>query len=38
MPKHAISRVVGKLASAKAGWLTTQLITFFIKTYKINMQ
>ena len=38
MPKHAISRLVGKLAAAKAGWLTTQLITFFIKAYKINME
>jgi len=37
MPKHAISRLVGKLAAAKAGWLTTQLIAMFIKTYNINM-
>ncbi len=37
MPKHAISRLVGKLAAAKAGWLTTKLITLFIKAYGINM-
>ena len=37
MPKHFISRVVGKLAAAKAGALTTTLIKLFIKQYKINM-
>jgi len=37
MPKHAVSRLVGKLAAAKAGWLTTQLISWFIKAYNINM-
>lgn len=37
MPKHAISRLVGKFAAAKMGWLTTQLIELFIKKYKINM-
>jgi len=37
MPKHAISRLVGKLAAAKMGWLTTKLIEIFIKTYDINM-
>lgn len=37
MPKHAISRLVGKLAAAKMGWLTTKLISMFIKAYKINM-
>ena len=31
MPKHFISRVVGKLAAAKAGALTTTLIKLFIK-------
>ncbi|WED26929.1 archaetidylserine decarboxylase [Vibrio sp. DW001] len=36
-PKHAITRVVGKLASAKLGRVTTALITMFIKQYKINM-
>ena len=37
MPKHIISRLVGKLAAAKAGWLTTKLISLFIKAYDINM-
>ena len=37
MPKHAISRLVGKFAAAEAGWFTTQAITWFIKAYKINM-
>jgi len=38
MPKHALSRLVGKLAAAKMGWLTTKLIDMFIKAYQINMQ
>ncbi|MGO2563215.1 MAG: archaetidylserine decarboxylase [Pseudoalteromonas nigrifaciens] len=37
MPKHFISRVVGKLAAAKAGVLTTTLIKLFIKQYKVDM-
>jgi phosphatidylserine decarboxylase len=37
MPKHAISRLVGKLAAAKMGWLTTKLINIFINAYNINM-
>ncbi len=37
MPKHLISRLVGKLAAAEAGWLTTSLIKGFIKQYGINM-
>ncbi|GAW94593.1 phosphatidylserine decarboxylase proenzyme [Colwellia marinimaniae] len=37
MPKHAISRLVGKFAAAKMGWLTTKLISLFIKAYGINM-
>lgn len=37
MPKHFISRAVGKLAAAKAGALTTMLIKLFIKQYKIDM-
>jgi len=36
MPKHFISRMVGKLAAAKAGGLTTALIKLFIKQYKIE--
>ena len=37
MPKHVISRLVGKLAAARAGWLTTKLISMFIRAYDINM-
>lgn len=37
MPKHLLSRLVGKLAAAKAGWLTRQAIKSFIKAYGINM-
>jgi phosphatidylserine decarboxylase len=37
MPKHAISRLVGKFAAAEAGWLTTKAISYFIKAYDINM-
>ncbi|WP_348981672.1 archaetidylserine decarboxylase [Pseudoalteromonas arctica] len=37
MPKHFVSRMVGKLAAAKAGALTTTLIKLFIKQYKIDM-
>ncbi|WP_426359542.1 archaetidylserine decarboxylase [Pseudocolwellia sp. HL-MZ19] len=37
MPKHAISRLVGKFAAAEAGWLTTKAIEKFIKAYNINM-
>ncbi|GHE89713.1 archaetidylserine decarboxylase [Thalassotalea profundi] len=38
MPKHALSRLVGKFAVAEAGWLTTKAISAFIKSYGINMQ
>jgi len=37
MPKHGISRLMGKFAAAEAGWFTTKFIEWFIKTYKINM-
>jgi phosphatidylserine decarboxylase len=37
LPKHLLSRLTGKLASAKAGKLTTFLIKQFIAKYKINM-
>lgn len=38
LPKHLISRLVGKLAAADAGALTQFLIKQFIKAFKINMQ
>ncbi|MDC8832147.1 archaetidylserine decarboxylase [Alteromonas gilva] len=37
LPKHLISRLIGKLASADAGSFTTWLIKLFIKQYKVNM-
>lgn len=37
LPKHLLSRLVGKLAAAQAGWLTTALIKLFIKHYNVNM-
>lgn len=37
MPKHALSRLVGQFAAAKAGWFTTKAISWFIKAYDINM-
>ncbi|MCL1038641.1 archaetidylserine decarboxylase [Shewanella submarina] len=37
MPKHLLSRLVGKLAAAEAGALTTNVIKWFIKQYKIDM-
>lgn len=37
MPKHGISRLVGKFAAAEAGWFTTKAISYFIKAYDINM-
>ena len=36
-PKHALSRLVGSLASAQAGAVTTALIKLFIKQYKVDM-
>ncbi|OBT16458.1 phosphatidylserine decarboxylase [Vibrio sp. UCD-FRSSP16_10] len=37
MPQHGLTRLVGKLASAKLGGFTTSIIRGFIKQYKINM-
>lgn len=37
LPKHAVSRLVGYLAAAEAGSLTTFLIKAFIKRFNINM-
>lgn len=37
LPKHLISRLLGKLASAEAGGLTTFLIETFIRKYQVNM-
>ncbi|WP_082766731.1 archaetidylserine decarboxylase [Ferrimonas marina] len=38
MPKHALSRLVGKFAASESGWATTAFINWFIRQYKINMQ
>lgn len=37
LPKHLISRLVGKLAAAEAGNLTTRLIELFIKQFDVDM-
>lgn len=37
MPKHALSRLVGKFAAARAGVFTQLFIRWFIRTYKIDM-
>ncbi|MCG9712955.1 archaetidylserine decarboxylase [Shewanella insulae] len=37
MPKHLLSRLVGKLAAAELGAVTTSVIKWFIKQYKIDM-
>ncbi|MEP0356858.1 MAG: archaetidylserine decarboxylase [Paraglaciecola sp.] len=36
-PKHLLSRLIGKLAAAEAGALTTGIIKLFIKQYKVDM-
>jgi phosphatidylserine decarboxylase len=37
MPKHLISRSMGKFAAARAGWFTQAFIRWFIRQYKIDM-
>jgi len=37
MPKHLLSRLVGRLAAARAGKLTTWLIRQFIQRYGVDM-
>ncbi len=36
-PKHLLTRLVGTLAAARAGAVTTTLIKLFIKQYKVDM-
>jgi phosphatidylserine decarboxylase len=36
-PQHALSRLVGKFAAARAGWFTQLFIRWFIRQYKIDM-
>ncbi|MCE1182806.1 MAG: archaetidylserine decarboxylase [Rhodocyclales bacterium] len=37
IPKQALTALAGKLASAQAGSLTTQVIRWFVKRYQVNM-
>ncbi|MFD2176546.1 archaetidylserine decarboxylase [Veronia pacifica] len=37
LPKHALTRLMGKLAAAKAGFLTTSVIKWFIRQYNVDM-
>ncbi len=37
LPKHLLSRLVGRFAAAKAGLFTQAFIRWFIKQYKIDM-
>ena len=36
-PQHGLSRLLGKLAAAKAGVITRSTIQWFIKRYRVNM-
>lgn len=38
IPQHLLSRLLGKLANAKLGWLTHWAIQKFIAHYSVNMQ
>ncbi|ADN74720.1 phosphatidylserine decarboxylase [Ferrimonas balearica DSM 9799] len=38
MPKHGLSRLVGKFAASEAGPLTTAFIKWFIRQYDIKME
>ncbi|MGL5949270.1 MAG: archaetidylserine decarboxylase [Aeromonas sp.] len=37
LPKHLISRLIGKFAAAEAGSVTTKVIEAFIKQYQVDM-
>lgn len=37
LPKHLISRLIGRLAAAEAGSFTTLLIKLFIRQYQVDM-
>nr|WP_224746071.1 archaetidylserine decarboxylase [Neiella litorisoli] len=36
-PQHGLSRLLGRLAAAQAGTITTRTIQWFIKRYQVNM-
>lgn len=38
LPKQAITVLAGKFAGARAGWLTTAVIRWFVRHYGVNMQ
>lgn len=38
LPKHLLSRAMGKFASARAGWFTRAFTQWFIKRYQVDMQ
>jgi len=38
LPKQTLTMLAGKLASARAGWLTTAVIRWFVRHYNVNMQ
>lgn len=38
LPKQALTILAGKLANARAGWLTTLVIRQFVSYYKVNMR
>jgi len=37
LPKHAVSRAIGRFAASESGSVTTSVINWFIKQYKIDM-
>lgn len=37
LPKKTLTALAGKFASAKAGWLTTAVIRWFVQRYQVNM-
>lgn len=37
LPKQAITTLAGKFANARAGWLTTAVIRWFVRRYGVNM-
>lgn len=38
LPKQVITILAGKFANARAGWLTTTVIRWFVNHYNVNMQ
>ncbi len=38
LPKQLITVLAGKFANARAGWLTTAVIRWFVEHYAVNMQ